>query len=210
MSNQIPDLNPSERPEEVPYCIWHPDVASEDTYRQLVRRYPEMAYQVGRACAVAGYTELFLELDILPEISIAEEARAVEGNSDTIFRHIMTKPARYRIMNDYTRTVSTTMPTQPAFLNGDTAVRRHLDFRQRFERPSGTRDPDDPDHATGNPNPWRGMGFVERQWDITEDMCIDELDGWLPINGEDEGSRPSEDTMVDRLCMPLGDLPAGK
>ena len=51
MSNVIPNL---ESPDEVPYCIWHPVTASEETYRELARRYPHMAYQVGRACAVAG------------------------------------------------------------------------------------------------------------------------------------------------------------
>ncbi|KAK2012103.1 hypothetical protein LZ32DRAFT_678421 [Colletotrichum eremochloae] len=48
MSNTIPDM-PSQA--EKPYCIWYPDVATEDTYREVVRRYPEMRYQAGRACA---------------------------------------------------------------------------------------------------------------------------------------------------------------
>ncbi|KAL2286449.1 hypothetical protein FJTKL_06820 [Diaporthe vaccinii] len=54
MSNNIPDIPAAE---EFPHCIWYPDVASEDSYRQLARRYPQMRYQVGRACAVAGYKE---------------------------------------------------------------------------------------------------------------------------------------------------------
>lgn len=36
-----------------PYCIWHPDVASEETYRKLAQRYAELKYHVGRACTVA-------------------------------------------------------------------------------------------------------------------------------------------------------------
>ncbi|KAB5571727.1 hypothetical protein GE09DRAFT_1282248 [Coniochaeta sp. 2T2.1] len=41
----------------------------------LARRYPQMRYQVGRACAVAGYTDLYKELGLLPDITIAEEAQ---------------------------------------------------------------------------------------------------------------------------------------
>lgn len=39
MSNIIPDIT---APYDVPYCNWHPEVASEDTYRQLAQRYPQM------------------------------------------------------------------------------------------------------------------------------------------------------------------------
>lgn len=75
MSNTIPGMDNS-LDEETPYRIWHPEVASESTYRCLVQRYPHMACQVARACAVAGYTDLYLELDIviLPDAHIAEEA----------------------------------------------------------------------------------------------------------------------------------------
>ena len=52
---------------------WYPEVASEDTYRELVQRYPEMRYQV-ESCAVAVYTELYRELDLLPRLHIDEEA----------------------------------------------------------------------------------------------------------------------------------------
>lgn len=62
-------------PRYQPYCIWYPDIAREDTYRELAERYPSMRYQVGRACAAAGYVDLYKELCLLPDISIAEEAR---------------------------------------------------------------------------------------------------------------------------------------
>ena len=72
MSNQVPNhMEGSEQP----YCIWYPDLATEDTYRALALKFPNMRYQVGRACAAAGYYALFKELDLLPEVSIAEEAR---------------------------------------------------------------------------------------------------------------------------------------
>jgi hypothetical protein len=66
MSGVIPDG--MENPDVQPYCIWHPDIAQEQTYRELVRRYPTMRYQVGRACAAAGYADLYHELDLLPDV----------------------------------------------------------------------------------------------------------------------------------------------
>lgn len=73
MSNHIPSM-PETR--DRPYCIWHPHVASQDNYRKLWQQYPDMSYQVARACAVANYVELYLEMDVLPDVSVAEEARA--------------------------------------------------------------------------------------------------------------------------------------
>lgn len=34
-----------------------------------------MRYRVGRACAVAGYSTLYKEVDLLSDIAITEEAR---------------------------------------------------------------------------------------------------------------------------------------
>lgn len=75
MSNVVPDG--LERPETQPYCIWNPDFATEHTYRQIARRYPSMRYQVGRACAAAGYFALYTELGLLPDVSIAEDRKSV-------------------------------------------------------------------------------------------------------------------------------------
>lgn len=54
-----------------------------------------MRYQVGRACVVAGYSSLYFELDLLPDVSIAEEAAAsqAQGSLD-IFNHIMAQRSR--------------------------------------------------------------------------------------------------------------------
>jgi len=79
MSDEIPPET-TMRPETYPYSIWHPAVAKEDRYRVLALRYPAMRYQVGRVCAVAGYYQLYQELDLLPGVSIAEEARENSGN----------------------------------------------------------------------------------------------------------------------------------
>ncbi|KAJ4398157.1 hypothetical protein N0V85_006354 [Neurospora sp. IMI 360204] len=127
MSNEVPDMATDD---VKPYCFWHPDTASEETYRRLATRYPDMAYSVGRACAVAGYDGLYHELDILPEVSIAEEARessAAKAGSKAIFDHIMKQPVCYAVLDDYTRSVHHQNPRSPAFMNGDTAVRSTLD-----------------------------------------------------------------------------------
>jgi hypothetical protein len=113
--------------DERPYCIWYPGLATEDTYRELARRYPSMRYQVGRACAVGGFQLLYLELDLLPDVSIAEEAReAKTEGSAAIFQHIMSQPVRYAVMDDYTRTVNLETPRPGANLNGNTALRPPL------------------------------------------------------------------------------------
>jgi hypothetical protein len=122
MSDEIPEMSD---PDEFPYCIWYPETAKEETYRALASRYPQMKYLVGRACAVAGYVTLFKELDLLPEVHIAEEAR--ENKQWEIYESIMAAERRYNAMDDYTRTV---FPNPvPGYLNGDrsTVVPGHQD-----------------------------------------------------------------------------------
>lgn len=41
MSNFIPAMTEET---DFPYCIWYPEVATEATYRELVQRFPSMAY----------------------------------------------------------------------------------------------------------------------------------------------------------------------
>lgn len=155
MSGEIPEMEGS--PDHYPYCIWHPDIAAEDTYRRLAKRYPSMRYQVGRACAVAGYVSLYSELQLLPDVTIAEEAR--DSNKDAaqrIYESIIAAPVRYKVMDDYTRRIHAVAPRAGVFLNGDTATRASLDKRvslKRFPRSS----------------PWQ-------YFDITEDGLIDEVD----------------------------------
>lgn len=99
----------------VPYCIWHPEFATEDTYRALAARYPSMRYQVGRACAAAGMDRLYAELDLLPDVSIAEEAReSLTPGGDIIHYQTMSASYRYAIMDDYKRSItSPILNTQP-------------------------------------------------------------------------------------------------
>jgi hypothetical protein len=92
-----------------------------------------MIYQVGRVCAVAGYKDLYRELDVQPEVHIAEEAR--EAGNIAIYEDIMSKSMRYAVMNENTRTIAA-VPKPGACLNGDTAVYRSLEKRsRRFDMP---------------------------------------------------------------------------
>ncbi|KAK8061617.1 hypothetical protein PG994_007983 [Apiospora phragmitis] len=117
--------------DEIPYCIWHPDLASEDTYRDLARQHPNTIYYVGRACAAAGYHILYVELGILPDVSIAEEARESEtAGGLRIYRDIMGATQRYAVIHDCDRSVAWENPPSPAYLNGDTQVRSRLQDRR--------------------------------------------------------------------------------
>ncbi|KAJ5698286.1 hypothetical protein N7462_000291 [Penicillium macrosclerotiorum] len=87
-----------------------------------------MRYQVGRACAAAWFTDLYKELDLLPDVSIAEEARDLSEDAD-IFKIIMSAPQRYVVMDDFTRSVNLESPQIPAFLNGNMKPRRALEQR---------------------------------------------------------------------------------
>lgn len=149
MSNIIPNM---QNPATEPYCIWYPEFASEETYRELARQYSSIRYQVGRACAAAGYIDLYKELDILPDVSIAEEALdaathaadaanaedpdsadLVENTDSTdnteIYKIIMSAPRRWAVMDDFTRSVNIECPQAPAFLNGNSKPRRALEQR---------------------------------------------------------------------------------
>ncbi|KAG7411308.1 hypothetical protein LZL87_007130 [Fusarium oxysporum] len=117
MSNGIPEWMTAE---EQPYCIWHPDMATEDTYRSLASKFPDMRYQ---------------ELDLLPEVSITEEARESETDGGKlIYEEIMSFKSRYAIMDDCKRTIELMDYECPAYLNGNTEVRWRLTARQGITR----------------------------------------------------------------------------
>ncbi|KAJ5219932.1 hypothetical protein N7468_009136 [Penicillium chermesinum] len=125
MSDIIPDMDDSATQ---PYCIWYPELASIKTYREIACRFPSMRYQVGRACAAASYTDLYRELDLLPDVSIAEEAREVDTNAE-IYKMIKSASQRYAVMDDFTRSVNLESPQTPAFLNGNMKPRWALEQR---------------------------------------------------------------------------------
>ncbi|GAB7356618.1 hypothetical protein MBLNU459_g7340t1 [Dothideomycetes sp. NU459] len=199
MSNCIPEMHSNS---EIPYCIWHPQSASEATLRELARRYPQMLYHVGRACAVAGHVSLYKDLDILPDVHIAEEAR--ECGSIDIYNHIMSQPVRYDMMNDYLRTVAV-VPSPGACLNGDTAVCRSLDIKQQFtsaEEPESFDENGDPLYLWG---PYISEGFKKNTFDITEDMNIEEMSR---SRVERPPPAPTSPLILDLLSAPLpSDLP---
>ncbi|KAL4744143.1 hypothetical protein BDV11DRAFT_210799 [Aspergillus similis] len=177
MSGVIPTIS---LPEEMPYCIWYPDVPKEETLRALVQRYPVMLYQVARACAIAGYTDLYKELDILPEVHVAEEAgyAAVQRNSkgsQEIYDLILSHPVKFEIMNDYTRTVDVT-GRRAAFLNGDTAVYSSLTARSKYYGPRDVK---------RDAMPWNVYCIEPPYFNITEDWGIDDHDSKAPEAPED-------------------------
>jgi hypothetical protein len=157
MNDQLPGTKLLEHRSWYPYCIWYPRVASEETYRRLAAAVPDMRYQVGRACAVAGYFQLYDELDLLPDPTIAEEAREnkqgpAAGGAALIYERIMAAPTRYSVMNDYERTVELDNAKPGAHLNADTAVVASLEQRKR---------------------PAEDYGSAWKYFDITEDGGID-------------------------------------
>ncbi|KAK3952229.1 hypothetical protein QBC32DRAFT_405833 [Pseudoneurospora amorphoporcata] len=187
MSNEIPKMGTDDLK---PYCFWHPDTPSEETLRQLAKRYPDMAYLVGRACAVAGYDGLYHELGLLPEVSIAEEARdnsTTKVGSKAIFDHIMKQPVCYAVLDDYTRSVNHKNPRCPAFMNGDTAVRSTLD-------------------VTVAPEDYWGEFYFNLDndgfpFDIAEDGHIGEVTTHASYNHAQQGTLPPQH--VELLYSPL-------
>ncbi len=90
MSNQVPDV---EDEKCMPYCFWHPNLPSEETLGEVFSRYqarfPSLRYNLGRDYAVPGYTSLYSELDLLPDVTIAEEARDNKVNGQAIYELIV-------------------------------------------------------------------------------------------------------------------------
>ncbi|KAF4164345.1 hypothetical protein CNMCM6936_009281 [Aspergillus lentulus] len=207
MSNKIPSM-PEAR--DRPYCIWHPQVASQDTYRKLWQQYPDMSYQIARACAVANYAELYLEMDLLPDVSVAEEARA--SGCMEIYEAIVRNPVRYPIMNDYTREITLQNP-RPACLNDDTAIVSTLDIKQGIRKPRGEEiepiiegatmeESQDADDMFADEIDYLipFSGFEEKMFNITEDMNVGE------VNSEE----PQLNYLPELLSQPLPvDLPQG-
>jgi len=195
MSGVIPDEDLMATEATQPYCIWYPDVAPENIYKRLCERYPSMRYQVGRACAVAGYFDLYKSLSLVPDVSIAEEARENHANvgAQKIYRDIMKHDKRYNAMDDYTRTIKEdTLRSGPqGNLLGNTAVRAGLEIRTPYIR---------------------GWGFSvhrfcsDQPFDITEDGGI--IDPPSFSNLPDFESPILSDVELDLFTGPLpSDLP---
>lgn len=140
-----------------------------------------MQYLVGRACAAGGYTSLYLELDLLPDVAIAEEARDNRTSGQAIYESIINSLTRWSCMDDYNRCLHSPLRSE-AYLNGDTCVRSMLNQTL----PVG-----------------KSTFLVMRRptFDVTEDWCLD-AEGTLP------GARPVDPEAVRLLYEPLlADLP---
>lgn len=181
MSNTIPSMTESR---DFPHCIWYPDLASEDSYREVARRYPQLRYHVGRACAVAGYTTFYHELALLPDASIAEEPRDAGEKSVDIFRTIMAQPVRYSIMDDYSLSTQLDNPQECFGLNDDAAVRSVLNIRCKYRLPTSSFIIKEV--ANGIEMDRKEMLARRRPyWDITEDCGIDHAASELPKDESD-------------------------
>lgn len=137
---------------EFPYCFWYPTLPNTRTLKKLARRYPQLKYNVGRACAVKGIWPQTIGLALVPEVSIAEEAR--DNGYMGLYHEIMSHPIQYAVLDDYTRTAN--IDGKPAKLSGNTAVRSSLDVKQ----------------AHRNPNERNDFGFDKPYFDICEDAGI--------------------------------------
>ena len=105
--------------------------------------------------------QLYQELELLPDVHIAEEAR--ECGNLAIYNAIRSQAVRYSIMDDYMLSVDVDN-RQPAHLNADTAVKWMLDDKQEFE------------DAAPEDDMFGSRGYREMPFNITEDMHIDEFE----------------------------------
>ncbi|KAH6686723.1 hypothetical protein F5X68DRAFT_11869 [Plectosphaerella plurivora] len=179
MSNTIPEISAAA---DFPYCIWHPDLPSQETLQELAARYPEMRYQVGRTCAIAGHFDVYQNLDLLPEVAIAEEARE-SGNLD-IYEHILKAPIKWRVFDDCNGIIHHSDP-RPARLNGDTCIRSWLDLKQPVKAPFGLVDGEEGDPTSGDDadsedelgfclnEPFGFPGYNTPPYEVTEDKQLD-------------------------------------
>lgn len=79
-SGFIPNMSESNA-NEGPYCIWNPDVPSEDILRLLVQKYPSMIYHAARTCAVDLYFDCIRNL-ILSQSCISQRKLATQAERE--------------------------------------------------------------------------------------------------------------------------------
>ena len=105
------------------YCIWYPQIASEETYEKLVKMREDLKYGVARACAIAGYTDLYRSLNVLPEIHVLHEA--LEAENCDIVKNILSDGRLYSAMDDdYGMYLDEPVPTR--FIRGVTCTRSQM------------------------------------------------------------------------------------
>jgi hypothetical protein len=101
-----------------------------------VKLYPKIIYHAARSYSIAGYFDLYSELQVFPEVYIAAEARDASlarknKGSEAIYEQIISKHLKFEIIDNYNRTVNLKNPP-PAHLNRDTAVFSDLTARMLY------------------------------------------------------------------------------
>lgn len=92
MSNRIPDMR-ALTTSRIAYRI----PASQATFQELLQRCSQMAYFVGRVCAIAGDTDMYRERDLHPEGYNAEES--YDDGGLTVINALISQPIKYRVLN---------------------------------------------------------------------------------------------------------------
>jgi hypothetical protein len=82
MSNDLSRITMDTPYEEIPYCIWFPQVAAPNTYIELARRSRPawVKFQAARACIVADYQQAYQEINPGYSAALLKEAE-VSPNS---------------------------------------------------------------------------------------------------------------------------------
>lgn len=52
------------------YCIWFPELPSEETCQYLYEYHPQLKYQIARVCVLAKYNKLYKTIDVLTDGSL--------------------------------------------------------------------------------------------------------------------------------------------
>jgi hypothetical protein len=76
MTNGLLRITSATPVDELPYCIWFPQLANRRVYEGLVRLRPNMKLQAARACIVANYQPSFEKIDPPYDSAFVKEAQA--------------------------------------------------------------------------------------------------------------------------------------
>lgn len=136
MSNDLSYVRPDAR------CIWYPEQATEQTYRELYNMNAGFSHQIAKACIIAGYNTLLVSMNIRVTTSLIMEACFI-GNVRAL-RHLLDIGTETYNMDDiFYRSCETfcRIPTTPMFvcpeLKGvDTieCIQAKVDFAMRYKR----------------------------------------------------------------------------
>lgn len=92
--------------------------------------YPHLDYAIARACAIAGYTELYRSLNVLPELHILCEAQ--EAGSKAIEDQILPYETLYDAFSDECSFLCDPRPTK--YIRGLVATKEGMEDLYRDKR----------------------------------------------------------------------------